>query len=245
MQGIFDGGAQGLASAFAEARRHGTAVSLDLGMPDASSPAAAIDWQAWMATVLPEVDVFLPSLDEALLTLDRPRYEDLVRRAAGANPAAAADGHLLDELSARLLDFGARIVVLKLGDQGLYLRTGDRAGALACGSLSTDASSWQNRQLAAPCFDVQVVGATGSGDTTIAGFLAGMLRGLSPEETLLSAVAVGACNVQSADATSGIPAWNEVQAKMPGWSPKAVQMQLDGWRRDEGLGITIGPRDER
>jgi sugar/nucleoside kinase (ribokinase family) len=245
MQGIYDGGAEGLSRAFAEARRRSIAVSLDMGMPDASSPAAAIDWSAWLARVLPEVDVFLPSLDEALLTLDRPRYEELVRRSDGGNPAAAADNPLLDELSERLLELGARIVVLKLGDQGLYLRTGEDAVELAGGALCARGSGWQNRQLAAPCFEVEVVGATGSGDCTIGGFLAGLAKGLSPEATLLSAVAVGACNVQSADATSGIPAWNEVQTRMQTWHSKAVRMQLAGWRRDEQAGISIGPHDRQ
>ena len=245
MQGIYGDGGRGLSEAFAEVRRRSTAVSLDMAIPDAASPAAAVDWHAWLARVLPEVDVFLPSLDEALLMLDRTRYEDLVRRAAGGNPAAAADGPLLDDLSSKLLDFGARIVVLKLGDQGLYLRTADVAAELACGAWCADASAWQNRQLAVPCFDVKVVGATGSGDTTIAGFLAGMTKGLSPSNTLLSAAAVGACNVQCADATSGIPAWSEVQARMQGWHPKAVQMKLDGWRSDDRAGVSIGPRDKQ
>jgi len=243
MQGIYGDGGRGLSAAFAAVRREATAVSLDMAVPDANSPAAAVDWHAWLARVLPEVDVFLPSLDEALLMLDRPRYDELVQRTGGGNPAAGAYGQVLDDLAATLLGFGARIVVLKLGDQGLYLRTGDTAARLAGGTLCADASSWTNRQLVAPCFDVEVVGATGSGDCTIAGFLAGLVQGLSPEQCLRSAVAVGACNVQSADATSGIPAWSEVQVRMQQWQPKPIRMQLDGWQDDAAKGLLAGPAD--
>ncbi len=49
----------------------------------------------------------------------------------------------------------------------------------------------------APCFDVEVVGTTGSGDATIAGFLSALLRDASPEEAMTMAVAVGACNVEA------------------------------------------------
>ena len=66
----------------------------------------------------------------------------------------------------------------------------------------------------APCFQVPVVGTTGAGDCTIAGFLAGLTKGLALEDATTAAVAVGAFNVESADATSGIPAWSAVEARM-------------------------------
>jgi len=245
MQGIFSDGGIGLAERFEQIGQQGLLVSLDMGMPDPASAAGRVDWAAWLARVLPAVDVFLPSLDEVLLMLDRPRFEQLVQDAQGGNPAAAADGALLDDLADRLLSMGAKIVVLKLGDQGLYLRTSDSVAQLAQRAAWTGFGwdNWQNRQLLAPCFSVPVVGTTGSGDCTIAGFLAGMLHGLSPEETLRGAVGVGACNVQSADATSGIPSWDDVQQRMAGWEQRTVDIALDGWQRLESTGLLSGPQD--
>ena len=50
------------------------------------------------------------------------------------------------------------------------------------------------------------------------GFLAGVLKGLTPKDCLQSAVAVGACSVEAADATSGVPAWHMVEQRMRhGW----------------------------
>ena len=103
------------------------------------------------------------------------------------------------ELSRQLHDWGAAIVGLKLGDRGLYVR-------------------WPDGELSAPCFEVNVVGTTGSGDATIAGFLAGLLHGLPAEEVMATAVAVGACCCEAADATSGIRPWDEVQQRIrAGW----------------------------
>ncbi len=245
MAGIFADGGEGLATRFRQVGQQGTLVSLDIGMPDPDSPAGRVDWPAWFGRVLPQVDVFLPSLDEALLMLDRPQYECLAREANGGNPAAVASSELIDDLATRLLDMGTRIVVLKLGDQGLYLRTGPGVEELAERAAWTEMpwSPWKNRQLLAPCFDVPVVGTTGSGDCTIAGFLVGLLHGLSPEAALRGAVAVGACNVQSPDATSGIPSWSEVQTRAADWQRREVQIVLDAWHKDDHAGIFVGPHD--
>lgn len=245
MQGIFSDGGAGLADRFRQIGQQGLLVSLDMGMPDPAAAAGQVDWAAWLTSVLPSVDVFLPSLDEVLLMLDRPRFDRLVQDARGGDPAAAADAELLDGLAKRLLGMGAKIVVLKLGDQGLYLRTSDTVLQLNRRSAWADFAwdAWRNRQLLAPCFSVPVVGTTGSGDCTIAGFLAGMLHGLSPEETLRGAVGVGACNVQSPDATSGIPSWDEVQQRMANWGQRDVDLSLEGWNRSEASGLLSGPLD--
>ena len=76
---------------------------------------------------------------------------------------------LLEEMSLRLLDWGAAVIGIKLGAEGVYLRTGSRAESVL-------GESWKNRQMLAPVFKVDVQGTVGAGDTTIAGFLAGFPR---------------------------------------------------------------------
>jgi len=88
-----------------------------------------------------------------------------------------------------------------------------------------------------------VVGTTGAGDATIAGFIAALLKGLPIEQTLTMAVAVGAFNVERADATSGIPDWATVEARVQaGWARRPVDIVLPGWpsQRACGSGQTIG-----
>ncbi len=226
-----DGGAE-CAKLLRRARSAGLTTSLDMARPDPAAPAGGVDWPEWLARVLPDVDVFLPSLDEALFMLDRRRFEEMDARGP---VGAAADGELLWAVSGRLLEMGAAAVALKLGDRGLYMRTSADASRLAAaGSCAPRAAEWTGRELYAPCFRVEVAGTTGSGDCTVAGFLAGLMRGLSPAGTLQSAVAVGGCSVEAADATGGVKTWEEVQARLTaGWPRLDLRPELPGWQPGE------------
>src|SRR5438876_436164 len=92
----------------------------------------------------------------------------------------------------------------------------------------------------------QVAGTTGSGDATIAGCLMGILRGMSPEETLQAACAVGACNVEAVDALSSIRSWPETAKRIAAGRPRlpiALNHAEAGWRWDSTHEVWIGPMD--
>jgi sugar/nucleoside kinase (ribokinase family) len=134
--------------------------------------------------------------------------------------------------------------VIKLGDQGLYMRTtADQDRLQTMGAAAPqETAPWLNRELLAPCFQANLVGTTGAGDCTIAGFLAGLLKGLPLEDVLTSATAVGACNVEGHDATSTVPTWEAVQARIhAGWKQHPPTVSLPGWQ-EKNL-IWIGPND--
>jgi sugar/nucleoside kinase (ribokinase family) len=81
------------------------------------------------------------------------------------------DAAMLTELARQVLDMGVAIVAIKLGKQGLYVRTtADPARLAAMEAVAPQAiSGWQGRELLSPSFQVHVVGTTGAGDCTIAG----------------------------------------------------------------------------
>ncbi|HOF18264.1 MAG TPA: carbohydrate kinase family protein [Phycisphaerae bacterium] len=232
-----------LVEMLARVRSLGPAVSLDLSLPDPASEAGRVEWQTVLEKALPHVDVFLPSLDEILFMLDRPRWEQM-RRAGEILPQV--DDKLLSELADRLIAMGAAVVGLKLGEQGLYLRTAGDAGRIRAAKLLARESAWRERELLAPCLEVRVAGTTGAGDCTIAGFLAALLHGLGPEQAAGAAVATGAFNVEAPDATSGIPPWDRVQARLDSRpARRAVRLKLAGWREDKKRGLRLSPRDAR
>lgn len=240
-----DGGAE-LAELLRRVRRTPVTTSLDMAWPDPASPAGKADWIVILQRVLPHVDFFLPSLEEILFMLDRRRFEQMEQAVGQAAIARNADAALLGELSERLLAMGAAAVVFKLGDQGLYMRTTQDESRLRSAGRAApkDPTAWAGREMVAPCFEVNVVGATGAGDCTIAGFLAALLKGAGPEETMTAATAVGACNVEQADATSGVPHWDVVQRRLAaGWPRRGVEMALPGWRHDESTGLWHAPAD--
>ena len=104
-----------------------------------------------------------------------------------------------------------------------------------------DLQAWAEQELWAPCFRVNVVGTTGSGDATIAGFLSALLRGFSPRRAVNAAVAVGACNVEAADALSGIRSWEETLARIQaGWERHSMVLDTPGWSFAPEDGLWVG-----
>jgi sugar/nucleoside kinase (ribokinase family) len=238
MRRIYQDGGASFAALLRELKEQGVITSLDMALPDPASEAGRVDWASWFARVLPFVDLFLPSVDEILSMLGR----------SDAHGGTQMDGPRLSELATHCLQFGAPIVVFKLGNAGLYLRTTDDEQRLreAGAGAPQEVQAWCNRELFTPCFQVQEVGTTGAGDCTIAGFLAGYLQGLSPGEVLRSAVAVGASSVEQADASSGVPSWSQVQARIhAGWEHCPVTLALPDWQEDQEQGIWRGPNEQR
>jgi sugar/nucleoside kinase (ribokinase family) len=135
-------------------------------------------------------------------------------------------------LGATALEMGAKVVVLKLGERGLYLRSARQIDSLGRGEPS-NLSAWAGREMWAPPFvPDKLVGTTGAGDATIAGFIAALLRDLPPARVLAIAAAVGACNVEAADALSGVRSWQETVARVDaGW--RQAPLRIEGWRVDE------------
>jgi sugar/nucleoside kinase (ribokinase family) len=245
MRLIYENEGSELVEIFRRAKATGVTTSLDMALPDLLSPAGRADWVSILRSTLPYVDIFLPSIEEILFMLRRETYAELCQEASGTNLLPWATPELLSELGQELLDMGAEIVGLKLGDQGLYLRTAGRAALEAMGRASpSDPAAWTDRELWGPCFQVNVVGTTGAGDATIAGFMSALLRGMSPEATLTAAVAVGACNVEAADALGGIRPWEETLRRVKsGWPRHALVLRAPGWRFDESHQLWVGPLD--
>jgi sugar/nucleoside kinase (ribokinase family) len=233
-----------LATLMQRVKANGITTSLDMAYPDPDSEAGRIDWVEILTRVLPYVDLFLPSFDELLFMLDRPRFDALSDR---DKREGVIDGVLLRALAEQLLDMGVAMVVLKLGDQGLYLRTTSNAKRLAAINVQAlqHTTGWLGRELLSPCFKAQIAGTTGAGDCTIAGFLAGLLKGLDVEDVMTSAVAVGAFSVESPDATSGVPDWDTMQRRVrAGWARHDITLSLHDWRWDASTSIWIGPHDQ-
>lgn len=201
-----DDGAQ-LTEMFRRVKLLGLTTSLDMAFPDPNSAAGRANWRVILQNTLPHVDIFLPSLDEILFML-------------GHDVETPLSAQLLNEVSGELLAMGAKMVVLKLGARGLYLRVASADVLQNLGRARPSyLANWANYENWQPCFQVDVIGTTGAGDATIAGFLSALLRDMFPEKALNAALAVGACNVESADALSGIRSWGDTLRRInAGWA---------------------------
>jgi sugar/nucleoside kinase (ribokinase family) len=244
MKRIYQHNGGELLQIFQWAKAAGLTTSLDMSMPDPLAESGQVNWSLLLQAVLPYTDLFLPSLEETLFMLDRPAFES-TRLVGGTSDWITAHPQAISHLGHRLLDMGARIVLLKLGDCGAYLCTADQDRLESLGRGHPENTvAWANRELWAPCFRVRVAGTTGSGDSTIAGFISALLRGLSPEGALTAAVATGAHNVEAADALSGITSWYKILARIgTGWERLVQGTPPHDWHWIPQAGLWAAPND--
>jgi ribokinase len=144
--------------------RHGLTVSLDPGL---SVSQAALDE---MRALLPVIDILLPNRAEA-------------QKLAGSSEPR--------ECVQRLLEAGARLVVLKLGREGCLV--GSREGLVPV-----------------PGFRVRARDTTGAGDYFAAGIIAGFLGALTWPAAALLANAMGAAAVSRVGAGARVPGAQEI-----------------------------------
>jgi sugar/nucleoside kinase (ribokinase family) len=175
--------------------------------------------------------------------LHRKKFDELHQAANGQDVLHLFTPQLLTDISRDLIELGVKIVCIKLGHRGFYLHTADLEKIDQLGrARPSRPERWVNKQIWAPAFRVEEVGATGAGDASIAGFLGAFLRDLSPEEAITAATAVGACNVEAADGVSGIRPWQEtVDRVAAGWSRRELDLDAPGWQFDQNRQLWVGP----
>jgi ribokinase len=98
------------------------------------------------------------------------------------------------EAAERLLDFGAKNVLLKLGVRGCLIAPGNLSKELV------------------PAFAVNAMDTTAAGDAFNAGFAVGLLRGFTLTRSAVFASAVAAISVTRPGAQPSMPTLTEVQA---------------------------------
>jgi sugar/nucleoside kinase (ribokinase family) len=211
------GDGEELAAIYAQAKATGVVTSLDMALPDPKSEQGKADWPKILRQTLPNVDVFMPSIEEIIFCLRRADHE-----AWRGNVLAHITAEYLQDLADQILDMGVVVAGFKLGEMGMYLQTAGAARFDRLSRLPVNPVEWANQTLYHPAFHAEVVGTTGAGDSAFAAFLASMLKGLSAADALEWACAVGACNVEAADSNSGIRSWEETQARLDaGWPVRA------------------------
>ena len=184
-----------LVELFRRVKELGLATSLDMAAIDPASAAAQVNWRKLLTELLPYVDFFLPSIEELCVML--------------RCPTDTAPERLAEEL----LTMGAKVVVIKCGEKGLYYQTGD----VKIPRLREE--DWSHRQGFQEAYPPEkVCSATGAGDTCIAAFLTAMLAGRALDDCIRLAAATGASCVEAYDALSGLKSFAELEKKINnGW----------------------------
>jgi sugar/nucleoside kinase (ribokinase family) len=231
---------------FRLAKESGATTSLDMTLPDPDSISGQVSWQKILDNVLPYVDLFLPSVEESYYMLAPDKFLSMKRKHQNADLLNFFSPEDYSWISAQLLAKGSKVVALKSGARGFYLRTGKKESFTTVGKARpADVENWSNRELWAPAFKpVRLMSAAGSGDSSIAGFLAAYLKSLTIEEAMKYATCCGWQNLRELDAVSGIESWDEtteyVNKKMPLLDSK---IESKKWKWCENFGLWAGPND--
>lgn len=210
---------------FQRADALGALTSLDMAALSEQTEAGRADWTAILSHALPYVDFFLPSFEEICFALDRPRFDELCRRAGGADMMEVISPEEdAAPLAGKLIEMGCAIAIVKCGSRGFWYRT---AGAEVFdrlrekSGLSFDA--FADSEGLVSCFVADsVVSGTGAGDVTIGAFLSALVRGMPLERCLDLAAAAGAACVEGIDALSSVPSFEVLEERI-----------ASGWKRSE------------
>ena len=115
------------------------------------------------------------------------------------------------DLADEMLQMGTGVAMVKCGCRGLYVKTANAERLSRFGAAKpADMTNWADRELWLPVYqEEKFVGALGSGDSAIAGFLAAFVRGCTIEDCLRYGNAAGSMNVTVPDGLS----WNGTMHK--------------------------------
>jgi Sugar kinases, ribokinase family len=216
-------------------------TSVDITLPDPSSESACVDWELVLTNAMPYIDIFMPSIEEIIFMLDKKEYQRL--KAISDDILPLIDIHYISRLGQRVIQMGAKIVAFKCGELGFYLTTADVKALNQMGrGMVHNPDAWGNKEIFSSTYTVEnVISATGAGDTCIAGFLAGLVRGMPPEDCINLACGAGAICVSEYGAVDGIEHMDVIMKKVKdGWPKKKINiLDKEGFLKQSRGGIAI------
>ena len=222
-----------------------TTTVLDLSIPDISGYGDKIDWQTILKNWVPYTDIMVPSAEEVFYFLYKDEF--LEKKSKLGPKESVLDYMTVNEVSKLgkdLLEMGAAIAMVKCGNRGLYIRTAgqdrlEKLGAAKC----ADIENWANRELWFPVYqEEKFVGALGSGDAAIAGFLSAFVWHHSIESCLRYANAAGSMNVTVPDGLTWNKGFGDLTKRIEsGWKTREMKIDEDGWKQERGF--WVGPEN--
>jgi sugar/nucleoside kinase (ribokinase family) len=236
MKRLFQNNGDQVVLLFEKAKQTGVTTSLDISLPDPNSDAGKTDWNRIYRRLLPAVDIFMPSIEEAYYTLFPEKY---LGRLAEFDGEEIIDHFTPDEyaeIAERFLAMGCAMVVLKSGHNGWYFRSAAAARLKKMGKATPSNSAlWADAEVWCPAFAVtSVASAAGAGDNSIAAFLTALLKDTPLVECLKLANCAGYMNLRSLDTLGGLPAWDELLSMSKTLAvADVVPLRSCGWRWQE------------
>lgn len=245
MRKLYEDTGSELTKILKKSKELGATTALDLSLPDVNSYAGQVNWKAILKDWVPLSDIMVPSAEEIFYFLHKEKF---LEKKAKLGPKDSVLDHLtvkeISDVGSDLIKMGAAIAMVKCGHRGLYIQTAGKARLKDLGTAGcSDLDNWANRELWFPVYqEEKFVGALGSGDSAIAGFLSAFVWHHTIESCLRYANAAGSMNVTVPDGLT----WNKGFADLTkriasGWKTKDLEINEDGWKKN--YGFWVGPHN--
>ncbi len=236
MSKLYENTGKELTKILKKTKELGTTTALDLSLPDVNSRAGQVNWKEILKDWIPLTDIMVPSAEEILYFLYKEKF---LEKKAKLGPKETVLDHMtvkeISDLGSDMLKMGTAIAMVKCGSRGLYVRTAgkdrlSKLGEAGCSNLD----NWANRELWFPVYEEEkFVGALGSGDSAIAGFLSAFVKGNSIENCLRYANAAGSMNVTVPDGLSWNKGFDDLTKRIKaGWKTKEMKVSEAGWKKE-------------
>lgn len=206
MRKMFENEGYELQKTFRRVKELDVTTSLDMSLPDANSESGKLNWESILSKTLQYVDVFLPSVEEALYTFDKEEFNRVKRAACNDDFTSHIDLEKIIKLGEKILGLGCAIAVIKCGDKGIYIKTNGLERLKKLGKASpAKINKWADQEIFEETYEVKnFKSALAAGDTTIAGFLGAFIGGYDIYESAKISCQVGALCCTTYDAVSAI-----------------------------------------
>jgi sugar/nucleoside kinase (ribokinase family) len=243
MKKLYENKGEELSKILKKTKELNTTTVLDLSLPDVDGYAGQFDWLAILKNWVPFADIMVPSAEELFYFLHKGKF--LEKRAKLECNDCVLD-HMsvkdISDMGKELIDMGTAIAMIKCGHRGLYIRTAAQERLLKLGAAGcSDLENWADRELWFPVYEEEkFVGALGSGDSAIAGFLSAFVWKHSIESCLKYANAAGSMNVTVPDGLSWNKGFDDLTSRInSGWKTKDLKIKEKDWRFERGF--WVGP----
>ncbi len=224
MRQFYQNGGQECVKLYKKIKKAGIITSLDTAMVDPQSLAGAQDWHQIFTDLLPHVDLFLPSFEEICALIWPEKYAQLMEKADGDDVCLHLSLHEdVEPLAERIMAYGCRMVMLKCGAAGLYLKTSTEdvmRSIFEAKIPDACVKEWADQSVFQKSFvPDKIVSGTGAGDTAIAAFLYSLALGKSPKVCLENAAGTGSMNLTHYGSLSGLLPIEQLRERIDaGWA---------------------------
>lgn len=222
MRSFYENSGMKLKELFKRIKGMGIVTSMDMSLADPEEEASKVDWQFIIKETIPYIDIFVPSAEELSMSIDPVGYMKLNDK-ANKDDKTFIDVltiEYVEQMAELLILWGAKIVLIKCGEKGMYLRTSDQGKLKEVeNGIKTKLIGWENQMLYMKCFKPEkICSGTGAGDISIAAFLYAMQLGKTAKRSVELAAGAGALCVATYDVLSGIPLIDEIEKRIDsGW----------------------------